>query len=65
MDLIAALGLVMVIEGLALAIFSTSVPALLATLDDIGPAQLRGIGIITVVLGAVVYLLVRGGPITG
>ena len=59
MDLLAALGLVMIIEGLALAIFAKSVPQLLATVDDVGSSTLRRMGIICAVLGVGVYLLVR------
>ena len=65
MDLLAALGLVMVIEGLALAVLARSVPALLAELDQIGPATVRRIGIGLVVAGVVVYYLVRGSGGSG
>ena len=61
MDLLAALGLVLVIEGLALAIFARSVPQVLAEVDQIGPALLRKLGIASVFVGGVIYLLVRRG----
>lgn len=61
MDLLAALALVAVIEGLALAIFARSFPALLAEIDQIDPAVLRRAGLVMIGGGACVYLLVRGG----
>jgi uncharacterized protein YjeT (DUF2065 family) len=65
MDLLAALALVMVIEGLALAIFSRSVPTLLGELDRIGPIALRRLGVFLVAAGFLTYLLVRGAGSTG
>lgn len=59
MDLIAALGLVLVIEGLALAIFARSVPQALAEIDQISPALLRKLGVVSVLAGGALYLLVR------
>ena len=61
MDLLAALGLVMVIEGLALAIFAKSVPQLLQEMEQIGPSTLRRLGIVSVILGMVIYLSIRQG----
>ena len=61
MDLLAALGLVLVIEGLALAIFARSVPQVLAEVDQIGPSTLRRLGVASVIVGGIVYVLVRGG----
>ncbi len=61
MDLIAALALVLVFEGLALAIFSRSVPELLAALDGVGPVHLRRAGVVSIAAGTLLYLLVRGG----
>lgn len=61
MDLIAALGLVLVIEGLALAIFVRSVPQVLAEIDHIGPSFLRKLGVVSILAGGAVYLLVRRG----
>ncbi|MEM1382206.1 MAG: DUF2065 family protein [Pseudomonadota bacterium] len=60
MDLIAALALVLVLEGLALAILATSLPALMADLQNIGPSLSRQIGFVMVALGSVLYVLVRG-----
>lgn len=60
MDLLAALALVLVIEGLALAVFARAFPSLMAEIDQIGPERLRHAGILMVVLGAIAYLLVRG-----
>jgi len=61
MDLIAALGLVLVIEGLALAIFARSVPQVLAEIDQIGPSFLRKLGVVSILVGGAIYLLVRRG----
>lgn len=63
MDLLAALALVMVIEGLALAIFARSVPQVLAEIDLLGPRTLRRLGFFSVVFGAAVYLIVRRGSL--
>lgn len=60
MDLLAALGLVLVIEGLAVAIFAGSLPELLAAMRETTESQRRFVGGGMVVLGTVVYLLVRG-----
>ena len=60
MDLLAAIALVLILEGLALAIFARSVPALLAELERLDPRSLRRAGLASIVAGAVLYLLVRG-----
>jgi len=61
MDLLAALALVMVIEGLAIVVFSSSVPELLAALEQVNAAQMRWIGVVSIAGGALLYLLIRGG----
>lgn len=61
MDLLAALALVMVIEGVAIVVFSSSVPELLAALEQVDAAQMRWIGIASIVAGATIYLILRGG----
>lgn len=65
MDLLAALALVLVLEGLALAIFANSVPGLMAALDQIGQKDVRRAGILCAVLGGVLYLVIRGGTLAG
>ena len=60
MDLLAAIALVLVLEGLALAIFARSVPALLAELERLEPRALRRTGVASIAVGALLYLLVRG-----
>ena len=60
MDLLAALALVLVFEGLAAMIFAASLPELLAAIEGIGARQMRRIGIVMVLSGAALYLLVRG-----
>ncbi len=60
MDLLAALALVLVFEGLAAMIFASSLPELLAALRGIGARQMRLIGIVMAVSGGVLYLMIRG-----
>lgn len=60
MDLLAALALVLVIEGLSLAILAKSLPALLAEIGQIPPGVLRGAGIALVICGSALYLGLRG-----
>jgi uncharacterized protein YjeT (DUF2065 family) len=59
MDLLAAIALVLVLEGLALVIFARSVPALMAELQRLDPGALRRAGVVSIAAGAVLYLLVR------
>ena len=59
-DLIAALALVLVLEGLALVMLARSLPELLATLEALDAGSMRWIGFVMLVSGAVVYLAVRG-----
>lgn len=61
MDLLAALALVLVIEGLALAILARSLPELLAEMDRIAPETMRKIGLGLALGGAAIYLLLRDG----
>ena len=61
MDLLAALALVLVIEGLALAIFCRSLPAVIAEVENINPVALRRVGIVMLLLGGAGYLLIRQG----
>ncbi len=60
MDLLAALALVLVFEGLAALIFAASLPELLAALKGIGARQMRIIGIVMTASGGALYLLIRG-----
>ena len=61
MDLLAAIALVLALEGLAMAIFARSMPQLLAEFERLGPGSLRRAGVVCIALGTVLYLLVRGG----
>lgn len=65
MDLIAALALVMVIEGLALAILAKSVPELMAEMERITPDSIRRLGLVLVGLGVALYFVVRGSGASG
>ncbi len=60
MDLLAALALVLVIEGMAAMIFASSLPELLAALRGVGPRQMRIVGILMTLTGGALYLLIRG-----
>ena len=60
MDLLAALALVFVLEGLAIAIFSGSVPEVLAAMRGVDGTRLRMAGVVIAISGAALYLLVRG-----
>ncbi|MEM7237034.1 MAG: DUF2065 family protein [Pseudomonadota bacterium] len=61
MDLLAALALVLVIEGLALAIFASSIPELMATVQRAGPREIRVMGVILSICGLAGYLWARSG----
>lgn len=61
MDLLAALALVLILEGLALAVFARSMPQLLAEIERLGPGSLRRAGLACIALGTALYLLVRLG----
>ena len=61
MDLLAAIGLVLVIEGLAMAVFARSLPQLMAEIERLDPGSLRLAGLVCIGLGAALYLGVRAG----
>lgn len=59
-DFVAAIGLVLVIEGLAFAAFPAATKRALALLFETPEAQLRTVGIVSAVLGLFVVWLARG-----
>lgn len=59
MDLLAAIALVLIFEGLVLAVFASSMPQLLAEIERIGPDSLRRTGLVCIGIGALLYLMVR------
>jgi len=59
-DLIAALGLVLVIEGVVFALFSDGLKRKLITALEMPTATLRAIGLFTAFVGLLVVWLVRG-----
>ncbi|MEL6998334.1 MAG: DUF2065 family protein [Pseudomonadota bacterium] len=61
MDLLAALALMLILEGLALAIMARSLPEILAAMKDIDKEGLQRIGLVCIGLGVVAYLTIRGG----
>ena len=59
-DLIAAVGLVMVIEGALYALFPNGVKRMMAVAFEQPPGTLRTVGTAVAILCAVVVWLVRG-----
>lgn len=60
MDLLAALALVLVIEGLAIVIFARSIPELMSALAEMDATNTRNMGLLCVFAGVLGYLFVRG-----
>jgi uncharacterized protein YjeT (DUF2065 family) len=58
-DLLAALGLVFVIEGICLAAFPLSAKRAIATILAMPEAPLRATGIVSAVVGLVIVWLIR------
>ncbi|KAA5605511.1 DUF2065 domain-containing protein [Roseospira marina] len=58
-DLLTALGLVLVIEGLLYAVFLTPMRAMIRAALDMSDNQLRISGLVTMAIGVVVVWLVR------
>lgn len=59
-DFVAAIGLVLVIEGLAFAAFPAATRRALTMLFETPETQLRTVGILSAVLGVVIVWVVRG-----
>ena len=59
-DLIVAIGLVLVIEGLLYAVAPTTARRLAEMARDVPPDRLRIVGVIAVAIGVVIVWLVRG-----
>ncbi len=59
-DLLAAIALVLVIEGMAVALISHRITSLLDELRLIDPERVRWGGLALAVLGTLAYLAVRG-----
>lgn len=59
-DLLTALALVMVIEGLMLAVFADRLNVMLAKLSEVPPEVLRVAGLVAAVLGLFAVWLIRG-----
>ena len=59
-DLLTALALVLVIEGLALALFADRLNLMLAKLSEVPPEALRVAGLIAALLGLFAVWLIRG-----
>jgi uncharacterized protein YjeT (DUF2065 family) len=59
-DFIAALGLVLVIEGLAFAAFPAASRRAMATMMETADSSLRAAGIAAAVVGVLVVWFVRG-----
>jgi uncharacterized protein YjeT (DUF2065 family) len=59
-DFIAALGLVLVIEGLVFAAFPAASKRAMALMFETPESQLRAVGVVSAVLGVMVVWLARG-----
>ncbi len=59
-DLLTALALVLVIEGLVLAVFADRLDVLLERLAKIPPEVLRVAGVVSALLGLFAVWLIRG-----
>jgi hypothetical protein len=59
-DFIAALGLVLVIEGLVFAAFPAASKRAMALMLETAESQLRAVGVVSAVLGVLVVWLARG-----
>ncbi|MDJ0946065.1 MAG: DUF2065 domain-containing protein [Kiloniellales bacterium] len=59
-ELLTALALVLVIEGLAWALFPDQIRRALGKLAEVPPEVLRGGGLVTAALGALFVWLLRG-----
>ena len=57
--LVAALGLYLVIEGAVLALFPNGMQRVLARVQQIPPATLRGIGLVSAAAGVAMVWLAR------
>jgi len=58
-DLLTALGLVLVVEGLLFAVFPTLTKRSMQTASEMPAEQLRSAGIIAAVIGVVVVYAIR------
>lgn len=59
-DFIAAIGLVLVIEGLVYAAFPAAAKRALSMLFETPDSQLRAVGVIAAVVGVLIVWAVRG-----
>ena len=59
-DLLTALALVLVIEGLMLAVFADRLNVMLTKLSEIPPEALRVAGLVAAVIGLFAVWLIRG-----
>jgi uncharacterized protein YjeT (DUF2065 family) len=59
-DFIAALGLVLVIEGLVFAAFPAASKRAVALMLETPESQLRAVGVVSAVLGVIVVWFARG-----
>lgn len=59
-DLLSALGLLLVLEGLAYAAFPNAMRSALVALLSMPQAHVRTVGLTTAIIGLVIVWLVRG-----
>mgnify|MGYP002713243534 CR=1 FL=1 len=58
-DFVAALGLVLVIEGLIYAVFPGAVPKMLEAVKELPPGTLRAGGVVAIACGVAVVWMAR------
>jgi len=58
-DFLAAIGLVLVLEGVLYALFPEGMQRMMASALELSPSMLRGGGLLAAVIGFVVVWLVR------
>ena len=58
-DLIVALGLVLVIEGVLYALFPDAMRRMMAQVLDMPPSVIRGVGLLAAVVGLGIVWLIR------
>lgn len=59
-DLLAAVALVLVIEGIAAALLAPKLPEVLDQMRALDPERARWLGLVLAVLGTGLYVLIRG-----
>ncbi len=59
-DLLTAIGLALVLEGVAMALFPRQMQRMMAQVQALPPSFLRGLGLVSAVAGLALVWLIRG-----